>query len=131
MPREKEREGQRVVFERPLPAQMMAIDGTWRRPGLVKDVSENSATLRVESSIEGLALTEFFLVLSSTGLAYRRCQLDRVNGDEIEVTFLRQNVNKKLRGETSACSMVRGPCAGAHGLRARLSEGQDAWDVLG
>lgn len=31
----------------------------------------------------------FFLLLSSTGLAYRRCQLDRVNGEELEVSFLR------------------------------------------
>ena len=102
MPKEKERESQRVVFERPLTAQMMAIDGTWRRACSVKDVSENSATLRVESSIEGLALTEFFLLLSSTGLAYRRCQLDRVNGDELEVSFLRQKTKKRLSREPSA-----------------------------
>jgi hypothetical protein len=31
-----------------------------------------------------LTLNEFFL-LSSTGLAYRRCQLVRVNGKELEV----------------------------------------------
>ena len=101
MPTEKERESRRVAFERPLTAQMMAIDGTWRRPCLVKDVSENSATLRVETSIEGLALTEFFLVLSSTGLAYRRCQLDRVNGDELDASFPRQNAKQKPRRETS------------------------------
>ena len=101
MAKEKERESQRVVFE-PLDAQMMAIDGTWRRACFVKDVSENSATLRVESSIEGLALTEFFLLLSSTGLAYRRCQLDRVNGEELEVCFLRQKSKKRLSREVSA-----------------------------
>jgi len=95
MPNDKEREARRVAFERPLTAQMMAIDGTWRRPCFVKDVSENSATLKVETSIEGLVLTEFFLVLSSTGLAYRRCQLDRVNGDELEVSFLHQKAKKK------------------------------------
>ena len=102
MPKEKERESQRVAFERPLPAQMMAIDGTWRRPCFVKDVSENAATLRVENSIEGLTLTEFFLLLSSTGLAYRRCQLDRVNGGELEVSFLRQKARKKPNRETPA-----------------------------
>ena len=102
MPKEKERESQRVSFERPLSAQMMAIDGTWRRPCLVKDVSESDATLRVETSIEGLALTEFFLLLSSTGLAYRRCQLDRVNGDELEVSFLRQKARKTSSRETPA-----------------------------
>ena len=100
MPKEKERESQRVSFERPLQAQMMAIDGTWRRACLVKDVSESNATLRVETSIEGLALTEFFLLLSSTGLAYRRCQLDRVNGDELEVSFLRQKTKKTQRRES-------------------------------
>jgi len=31
--------------------------------------------------MQGLALKEFFLLLSSTGLAYRRCRLDWVNGD--------------------------------------------------
>ena len=101
MSKEKERESQRVAFERPLPAQMMAIDGTWRRPCFVKDVSENSATLRVESSIEGLTLAEFFLVLSSVGLAYRRCQLDRVNGDELEVSFLRQKARKQAARQSS------------------------------
>lgn len=90
MTQDKKREGRRVVFEHRLPAQMMAIDGTWRRSCSLKEVSEAGATLQLEASIEGLALKEFFLLLSSTGLAYRRCQLDRVNGDQLEVTFLRQ-----------------------------------------
>jgi hypothetical protein len=62
---------------------------------MLKDVSEASATLQVDSSIEGLSLAEFFLLLSSTGLAYRRCQLDRVNGEEISVNFLRQKAKGK------------------------------------
>jgi hypothetical protein len=49
----------------------------------------------VETSTEGLTLAEFFLLLSSTGLAYRRCQLDRVNGGEISVSFLRQRDKRK------------------------------------
>ena len=80
---------QSVTFENPIPAQMMAIDGTWRRPCAVKTVSETGGTLWLDVSIEGLSLTEFFLVLSSTGLAYRRCELDGVNGAEITVKFLR------------------------------------------
>ncbi|BAL08434.1 hypothetical protein BJA01nite_47170 [Bradyrhizobium japonicum] len=76
MPIEKEQEGRRVTFEHPLPAHMMAIDGTWRRACMLKDVSEFGAKLQVEASIEGLTLNEFFLLLSSTGLAYRRCQLE-------------------------------------------------------
>ncbi|UPK31293.1 hypothetical protein [Bradyrhizobium sp. 195] len=95
MAKEPDQGGQRVTFEHPLPAHMMAIDGTWRRSCIIKDVSEASATLQVEASIEGLALAEFFLLLSSTGLAYRRCQLDRVNGEEISVNFLRQKPKGK------------------------------------
>jgi hypothetical protein len=95
MPAEKEQEGRRVTFEHPLPAQMMAIDGTWCRACLLKDVSDVGAKLQVETSIEGLTLNEFFLLLSSTGLAYRRCQLERVNGEELHVSFIRQKAKAK------------------------------------
>ncbi|WP_372482767.1 PilZ domain-containing protein [Bradyrhizobium ivorense] len=73
-----------------MPAQMMAIDGTWRRECAIEDVSEEGAKLIVGSSIEGLQLKEFFLLLSTKGLAYRRCKLAWVNGDQIGVTFLRR-----------------------------------------
>ena len=95
MPAEKEQEDRRVTFEHPLPAQMMAIDGTWRRACTLKEVSDVGATLQVETSIEGLTLNEFFLLLSSTGLAYRRCQLERVNGEELQVSFIRQKDRAK------------------------------------
>jgi hypothetical protein len=36
------------------------------------DVSQTGARLLIEGSLEGLDLKEFFLLLSSTGLAYRR-----------------------------------------------------------
>jgi hypothetical protein len=35
------------------------------------------------------------LLLSSPGLAYRRCQLAWVNGDQIGVSFLKQKPGKK------------------------------------
>ena len=88
------RGGKRVAFEHPVSAQLMAIDGTWRRECAIEDVSDDGAKLTVGSSIEGLQLNEFFLVLSSTGLAYRRCKLAWVNGDQIGVTFLRQRGKK-------------------------------------
>jgi hypothetical protein len=56
---------------------------------VLKAVSANDAELTLEGSIEGLNLKEFFLLLSSTGLAYRRCELVRVNGSEIDVRFLK------------------------------------------
>src|ERR1700755_712448 len=90
-----QRNGGRVVFERGIPAHMMAIDGTWRRDCAMEDVSETGAKLTVDGSFEGLHLKEFFLLLSSTGLAYRRCELAWVNGDQIGVNFLKTGDKKK------------------------------------
>jgi hypothetical protein len=73
---------------------MMAIDGTWRRPCTLEDVSETGARLTVDGSIEGLPLKEFFLLLSTVGNAYRRCQLAWVNGDQVGVFFLRAKRKK-------------------------------------
>ena len=95
------RKGDRVVFERGIPAHMMAIDGTWRRECVMEDVSETGAKLTVEGSVEGLHLKEFFLLLSSTGLAYRRCELVRVNGTEMDIRFLRGKHAKKKSGGSS------------------------------
>ena len=89
------RKGERVTFERGIAAHMMGIDGTWRRDCTMEDISETGAKLTVEGSVEGLHLKEFFLLLSSTGLAYRRCELAWVNGDQIGVNFLKQGDKKK------------------------------------
>lgn len=94
--------GERVTFERGYGAQMMGIDGTWRRECTIEDVSETGAKLTVEGSIEGLHLKEFFLLLSSTGLAYRRCELAWVNGDQIGVNFLKQNDKKNRTSRHSS-----------------------------
>ncbi|WP_291847623.1 PilZ domain-containing protein [Bradyrhizobium sp.] len=95
------RKGDRVVFERGLAAHMMGIDGTWRRNCVLEDVSETGGKLTVEGSVEGLHLKEFFLLLSSTGLAYRRCELAWVHGDQIGVNFLLRGDKKKNRKKTA------------------------------
>ena len=91
---------ERVTFSRGYHVCIMGIDGTWRRDCLLNAISDNDAVLTVEGSIQGLNLQEFFLLLSSTGLAYRRCELVRVNGAEIDVQFL-QGKNRK-KGPASA-----------------------------
>lgn len=96
------RKNQRIDFERGVNVQIMGIDGTWRRQCRMMDVSENGALLTIEGSAAGLDLKEFFLLLSSTGLAYRKCKLVRVNGDQIGVVFLRPEAKKK-----SACPSAR------------------------
>lgn len=99
------RAGDRVVFERGFAAHLMGIDGTWRRNCLVEDISETGAKLTVEGSVEGLNLKEFFLLLSSTGLAYRRCELSWVNGEQIGAGFLKPE-NKKKPARRSSSSQV-------------------------
>lgn len=83
------RKDPRVTFEHGIDASMLAIDGTWWRNCVLLDISVTGARLLVDGSLEGLNLKEFFLSLSSTGLAYRRCELVRVNSSEIGVRFLR------------------------------------------
>ena len=89
------RKTDRVNFSSDLVIHIMAIDGTWRRTCKMLDVSSTGARLLVEGSIEGLQLKEFFLLLSSTGLAYRRCGMIRVNGDEMGVRFLQEKKGSK------------------------------------
>jgi|SRR5579859_265198 len=90
---------ERVTFSRGYDVCIMAIDGTWRRDCQLNAISENDAILTVEGSIQGLNLKEFFLLLSSTGLAYRRCELVRVNGTEMDIQFLKGK-KKKTRGSS-------------------------------
>ena len=92
---------ERVTFSRGYGVCIMGIDGTWRRDCLLNAISDNDAVLTVEGSVQGLNLKEFFLLLSSTGLAYRRCELVRVNGSEMDVQFLKGKNKKKRPGADS------------------------------
>jgi PilZ domain len=98
-----DRKSERVDFERGIHVYIMGIDGTWRRNCLMFDVSQTGARLCIEGSFEGLDLKEFFLLLSSTGLAFRRCRMVRVAGDQIGVEFLARDKSKKYlkRQQTS------------------------------
>lgn len=89
-----DRKSERVDFERGIHVHIMGIDGTWRRDCMMIDVSRTGARLCIEGPFDGLDLKEFFLLLSSTGLAFRRCQLVRVAGDQIGVKFLQAAATK-------------------------------------
>jgi hypothetical protein len=90
-----DRKSGRVDFERGIRVYIMGIDGTWRRECMMIDVSQTGARLCIEGSFEGLDLKEFFLLLSSTGLAFRRCRMVRVDGDQIGIQFLALDQAKK------------------------------------
>jgi hypothetical protein len=91
-----DRKNTRVSFERAMDAVMMGIDGTWRRDCKLVDVSASGARLIVSGPLKGLNIKEFFLLLTPRGLAFRRCELVRVNGEEIGVRFL---TARELRGK--------------------------------
>ena len=83
-----QRKSDRVHFHHDHSVNLMAVDGTWRRSCILKDVSTTGARLEVEGSTEVLKVREFFMVLSSTGLAFRRCELRWVNGSTVGVEFV-------------------------------------------
>ncbi len=99
---ETQEQDKRVIFERPVEARLMAIDGTWQRACKIHDVSETSAKIVVDGAITDIGQKEFFLVLSPTGLAYRHCELAWVNGEFIGVQFFnRGRASKRARrGDT-------------------------------
>jgi PilZ domain len=97
-----DRKSERVEFGRGIDVHMMGIDGTWRRDCTMNDVSRTGARLTVIGPIQGLDLREFFLLLSSTGLAYRRCRMVRLAGDQIGVEFLKPTTEKSTKAAREA-----------------------------
>ena len=82
------RKAKRVHLDHERRATLLGADGTWRRDCILVDVSETCARLRIDGSPDVLRAREFFLLLSSTGLAFRRCELVRLEGSEAGVHFL-------------------------------------------
>ena len=104
----EKRKAHRVVFEKGFAANMMAIDGTWRRPCTIMDVSDTGAKLTIDGPIDGIALKEFFLVLSSMGTAYRRCDLAWVNGNQVGVHFIKPSDKEKAITTALLCNILSG-----------------------
>jgi hypothetical protein len=64
----------------------------------VPSISSTGARLEIEGTTEVLRAKEFFLVLSSTGLAFRRCEMVWIDGTTVGIRFLLNNTkgnNKK------------------------------------
>ncbi|MGH6778926.1 MAG: PilZ domain-containing protein [Bradyrhizobium sp.] len=87
--RGESRKASRVRLEHRYPVNLMGVDGTWRRSCFLLDVSATGAKLEVEGSIDVLRAREFFLLLSSTGLAFRRCELVWIDGTQAGVRFVK------------------------------------------
>lgn len=83
------RGSERVEFAESISVRIIGIDGTWTRSCIMVDASETGARLTVKGCLAGIDIKEFFLLLSSRGLAYRRCRLVHFTGDQIGVEYVR------------------------------------------
>ena len=90
-----QRKAERVHFQHERSVNLVGVDGTWRRACVLKDVSATGARLEVEGAADVLKAREFFMVLSSTGLAFRRCELVWINGTTVGVRFVINSGKKK------------------------------------
>jgi len=97
----------RVTFTRGFDVQIVAIDGLWRRRCVMMDASDTGARLALRETIQMLKLEEFFLFLSSTGAAFRRCELAWINGEEVGVRFLKEDRTSKRTPEARATVFIR------------------------
>jgi hypothetical protein len=89
------RKADRVRFDHKHAATLVGVDGTWRRSCVLVDVSDTGAKLQIDGSTEVLKAREFFLLLSTTGLAFRRCELVWIDGSNAGVHFVGGKVSKK------------------------------------
>ncbi|HET7889075.1 MAG TPA: PilZ domain-containing protein [Bradyrhizobium sp.] len=89
------RKADRVQFQRAFPANLLGVDGTWSRACQLKDVSSTGARIEIEGTTEVLRAKEFFLVLSSTGLAFRRCEMVWIDGTTVGIRFLINKPDRK------------------------------------
>lgn len=89
------RKAARVKMDHKQSINLMGSDGTWRRSCVLLDVSQTGAKLEVEGTLDVLQAKEFFMLLSSTGLAYRRCELVWIDGTTAGVHFVTGDRKKK------------------------------------
>ncbi|MCK1286250.1 PilZ domain-containing protein [Bradyrhizobium sp. 44] len=89
------RKAQRVKMDHKQPVNLMGSDGTWRRSCVLLDISQSGAKIEVEGTLDVLRAKEFFLLLSSTGLAYRRCELVWIDGTTAGVHFVTADAKRK------------------------------------
>jgi hypothetical protein len=95
------RKAPRVQIEHSHAVNLMGVDGTWRRSCVLLDISDTGARLEVEGPVNVLQAREFFLLLSSTGLAFRKCDLVWIDGEHVGVRFIAKGTKKKARPQNS------------------------------
>jgi hypothetical protein len=96
------RKALRVKMDHKQPINLMGSDGTWRRSCTLLDISQSGAKIEVEGTLDVLQAKEFFMLLSSTGLAYRRCELVWIDGTMAGVHFINRDSKKPASAKADA-----------------------------
>ncbi|MDF0497330.1 PilZ domain-containing protein [Bradyrhizobium yuanmingense] len=78
----------RVHFEHEHRVALLGADGRWWRSCVLIEASETGARLLIEGAPDVLRSKHFFLLLSKTGLAFRRCELVRLDGCEADIEYV-------------------------------------------
>jgi hypothetical protein len=99
--RGEQRRANRVQVEHKRHVNLVGVDGTWQRSCVLLDVSDGGARIEIEGSTDVLRAKEFFLLLSSTGLAFRRSEFAWIDGAQAGIRFISATAKKKA---TSAAS---------------------------
>ncbi|WP_018322926.1 PilZ domain-containing protein [Bradyrhizobium sp. WSM2793] len=100
------RKAARVRMDHRQAVNLMGSDGTWRRSCVLLDVSQTGAKVEVEGTLDVLQAKEFFMLLSSTGLAYRRCELVWIDGTTAGIHFVTADGKKKPASAPSAATQT-------------------------
>ncbi|MGY4624846.1 PilZ domain-containing protein [Bradyrhizobium sp. USDA 4486] len=101
------RKAARVRMDHRQPVNLMGSDGTWRRSCVLLDVSQTGAKLEVEGTLDVLQAKEFFMLLSSTGLAYRRCELVWIDGTTAGVHFITADGKGKPKAKAESAAQSK------------------------
>lgn len=80
------RKADRVHFQHLQTAQLVAADGSWRRPCTLSDISSSGAQFEIDEG--ALKDRNFFLVFAASGAVLRRCEVVRVVGSTVGVRFV-------------------------------------------
>jgi hypothetical protein len=141
------RQSDRVQFHRAYPAKVMGVDGTWHRPCELHDVSSTGARITIEGTTDVLTAREFFLVLSSNGLAFRRCEMVWLAAQPLASVSLKRLCRRRLgrvdgpsqpfgrptqpapRLHTIRPIYRLGDAVRSHGTRSAFSEGRSFYPL--
>ncbi len=96
MVRDRRKPSDRVAFEPPRSATILSVDGTWSCPCRLLEISETGAHLAVSVALPATTLTEFFLLLTSTGSVYRRCAFASLHAGAMDVVFLKARASAPM-----------------------------------